>query len=231
MSEIESVVDKSTLYRKMSAVMGRLKRLPKNGYNAFHKYNYVLDADVMEAVREAMSAEGLCFFVDMGEIKVDGNKTTIRFRVEFACSETGATHMVDWIGEALDKQDKGINKAATAAIKYCLLKTFLISTGDTDDTDAESETRTTTKAKSDNGNGQESKGEHWIKDNKRRAAFWAWAGGRGLDEIAVHKALNVETVFDFTGTAGDAKTLIVAWLEVGRELAAEDEAKSKEMPE
>jgi|GEM_PF-4547377 len=49
-----------------------------------------------------------------------------------ACGDTGATITTRWTGEAADSQDKGINKAATAALKYWLLKTFLISTGDED---------------------------------------------------------------------------------------------------
>lgn len=84
-----------------------------------------------------------------------------------------------------------------------------------------------TETTTTNGNGPNEPEPHWIEDEKRRVAFWAWAGGKGLDSEAVHNALNVEHVEEFTGTAGQAKTLVVEWIKAGQELAAKD-AKARE---
>jgi len=136
---------------------------------------------------------------------------------------------VTWLGEAMDGQDKGINKALTGAVKYGLLKTLLASTGE-DDPDGEQP--------DDKGNGQKSRPAakpqqkaksaqplpgpadesndkptlHWIDDPKVRPRFWKWARDeRGLNDEQVHQALNVKSVKDFPGTMDQAKTLIEAW--------------------
>lgn len=131
----EVTTNRSTLYAKMSCVMGNLERLPKNGFNQHFKYSFVTDADVVDAVRTAMSAEGLALFVSMDSVQQEGKRTTANFTITFADGESGATMSVHWTGEANDTQDKGIAKAATSAVKYALLKAFLISTGDDPDSD------------------------------------------------------------------------------------------------
>jgi len=98
-------------------------------------YNFVTGADVLDAVRAAMSAEGLCLFISMGEVKKEIKRTVIDFQFTFADGASGQSMSVNWVGEAIDTQDKGIAKAATSALKYCLLKTFLIATGDESDSD------------------------------------------------------------------------------------------------
>ena len=125
------------LYAKMSRVMGQLKRLPKNGFNTHFKYAFVTDADVLDAVREAMTAEGMALFVSMNSVHQDNKRTTADFDLTFADGESGQSMSIHWVGEAIDTQDKGIAKAATSALKYCLLKTFLIATGDDPDSDGD----------------------------------------------------------------------------------------------
>jgi len=125
------------LFKKMSNIMGKLERIPKNGFNKHFQYAFVEDSDVLDAVRKAMSEAGLCLFVSMVELKQEGKKTVGHFRFTFADGETGETMTVPWSGEAIDTQDKGIAKTATSAVKYFLLKTFLISTGDEPDSDSD----------------------------------------------------------------------------------------------
>ena len=127
----------SGLYAKMAAVMGRLERIPKRGFNQHFKYEFVTDSDVLDAVRIAMAAEGVCLFVSMTGVQQQDKRTIINFQFTFADGESGQSMPVAWVGEAIDTQDKGIAKAATSALKYCLLKTFLISTGDEPDTDSD----------------------------------------------------------------------------------------------
>jgi len=131
----EVTTNQSTLFAKMARVMGKLEWLPKNGFNKHFKYAFVTDADVVDAVRTAMSAEGLALFVSMDSVQQEGKHTIASFTITFADGESGATKSIHWVGEANDTQDKGLAKAATSAIKYALLKTFLISTGDDPDSD------------------------------------------------------------------------------------------------
>jgi len=49
---------------------------------------------------------------------------------------------------------------------------------------------------------------HWSEDDKVRAGFWAWCGKQGLDNVQVHTALDVTHLVEYTGTIGNAKTVL-----------------------
>jgi hypothetical protein len=53
---------------------------------------------------------------------------------------------------------------------------------------------------------------HWIKDDKKRAAFWARAAELGLTNVEVHKALGVEHIENFTGDIKAAGEKIYAYI-------------------
>jgi hypothetical protein len=156
------------LYAKLARVMGKMERIEKRGWNDFHNYEYVEDADVLDAVRQALADEKIAFFASMVDVQQeaiqdDKGKTTIKtrpvFHYTFACGETGATYTCRWVGEANDKQDKGTSKAATLSLKYFLLKDFLMSTGDpTDDPDSDGGTpapaKRASKPRASGGNGK-----------------------------------------------------------------------------
>ena len=142
MSEAEN---RAKLHGKLSKVMGRLSKLPKDGTNQHFGYKYVTDAAVADAVRGALAAEGVSFLASIKEVTQElvknekdklKSRTVVLFEFTFGCSETGAEYTCTWAGEAEDGQDKGIAKAATAAEKYFFLKTFVLSTGDVADPDA-----------------------------------------------------------------------------------------------
>ena len=228
--------DLASLYKKMATVMASLQRIPKRGYNAFHKYEYVTDSDVMDAVRSGMGTAGVGFFSNLVDMEQEGSRSLVTVEATFADGDTGATMTVTWVGEALDKGDKGINKALTGAVKYGLLKTFLVSTGEDDpDSDGDPKAKTAAKAKSNGGDKPKAAmleamadaiAPHWIADDKVRVRFWAWATGDqenslGLTNDQVHEALNVEHVADFPGTMGQAKELIEAWVKAATELVIE----------
>lgn len=124
------------LARKMVGVMRAMQRIPKSGFNEHFKYAYATSEDVNDAVRSAMAGAGIAFYVDMVSVVQEGKKTVVKFEFTFSDTETGEQKVCLWQGEALDTQDKGISKATTSAVKYFLLKTFLISTGDEPDPDA-----------------------------------------------------------------------------------------------
>lgn len=138
---VPTAESKATLFRKLANVMGKIGRIPKAGENTFHHYTYATASDVADAIRKAMAEENIAFLVDMVEIRQEplqkGIRTHAKFEFTFACGETGATVTRHWTAEADDTGDKGINKVATAAEKYFLMKTFIVSTEDEPDTDGE----------------------------------------------------------------------------------------------
>uniref|UniRef100_A0A6H1ZYJ8 Putative Erf family protein n=1 Tax=viral metagenome TaxID=1070528 RepID=A0A6H1ZYJ8_9ZZZZ len=207
-----------SLYAKMVRVMGRMERLPRRGYNAYFNYDFVTDADVLDAVRCAMAEEGLALFSTMVDVRQSEGKTVVWFEFTFVDDESGETRSVSWVGESLDKQDKGVAKAATAALKSVLLKTFLISTGDEVELDVE-------RLEEKKPVPKEGKAKHWIASEGVRKKFWAWTSqDLGLSDDEVHEALGVESVYEWPGTKREAMEKILAW--VAGQIAAQGEARS-----
>jgi len=56
--------------------------------------------------------------------------TTVKLEVRFVDADSGEQYTSYFYGDGYDKTDKGLYKAITGALKYALLKTFLVATGD-----------------------------------------------------------------------------------------------------
>lgn len=132
-------VDKSQLFKSISEVMAVVDRIPKNGFNDFHKYHFATEADVSDALRKELASRDVAVFVSnrivgVKEWLTPRGKPTLLTNVEcevtFACGKSGATFSVTATGTGDDPSDKGTYKAITGAVKYALLKTFLVPTGD-----------------------------------------------------------------------------------------------------
>jgi len=127
------------LFTKLAKIMGEVSRIPKNGKNTHFNYTFATESDISDAIRTLLSQNNIACFASMvsHDQKAVGNtlKTVCTFEFTLACGDTGATHSCLWTGEANDGQDKGYNKAATAAMKYWLLKTFMIPVGEDPDAD------------------------------------------------------------------------------------------------
>ena len=133
----------SLAYRK-ARVMAGVKRVGKTGYNKHHGYPFATDGDVSDCVRALLAEHGIGFSIDLEEIvswEQHGkqNRMVIRWTMRFENADNPSeVSEHQWFSESLDSQDKGIAKAATAAVKYFLLKTFLVSTGEeVNDTDSQ----------------------------------------------------------------------------------------------
>lgn len=144
-----TIENKAKLFGKMAQVMGKIRMLEKTGRNQFDRYDYVTSDVIAARVGQAMAEVGLAFFPSMIEVKTEdyatkngGNnfRTVVHMQITIACGETGATWTSDWFGEAIDRSDKSISKAAVSAVKYALLKTFLLAGGDEEDADSQSPT-------------------------------------------------------------------------------------------
>src|SRR3990167_7401520 len=48
-----------TLIKKLAAIMALVHKIPKRGRNDFHGYDYVTEADIVEAVRNELAARNL----------------------------------------------------------------------------------------------------------------------------------------------------------------------------
>lgn len=123
-------MNQSSIYKKIGKVMQKIERIPKNGFNEYHKYHYVTEADLMDKIRPLLAETGLAFYSSVLEQQKDKELTKVKMEFVLADADTGECIKSIYWGEAHDKGDKGLYKAYTGATKYFLMKTFLIATGD-----------------------------------------------------------------------------------------------------
>lgn len=135
-----------SLHRKLAAVAAEVGRIEKRGYNSFHKYHYALEADIVEAVRTQLAAGCVTLLPSLESVVREGDLTTVVVVFTFTDGDSGEMASIRWAGCGSDKGDKGIYKAFTGALKYALMKTFLIATGDDPEGDTATDKRTAPKA-------------------------------------------------------------------------------------
>lgn len=135
------------LVKKLAKIVGAMKNVQKKGFNSFHKYAYVQEADLTEAVRDLLADTGVFIFASVAEMKKEGTLTTVMMEFTFADGDTGASFTVRVPGCGDDKADKGVYKALTGAVKYFLMKNFLISTNDDPEADIETDKRAASPTK------------------------------------------------------------------------------------
>jgi hypothetical protein len=139
--------EKAELYKKISAVMGELQRIPKNGKNKEQNYAYATAEDIKNETRKAMAKYNLSLLVELPDYEIieitsrsgtTGTKLRGNIHYTLCCGDTGEIVTMIMPNEAIDWQDKSFSKLYTVGLKYFLINTFQISTGDEDDTDGAS---------------------------------------------------------------------------------------------
>jgi len=137
------------LVGKLSQVLGTLDRIPKSGFNREHNYHFVRESDCADALRRELAKVGVFIFTNIDSYSREPAYTTstgkqmFLFRVwatyVFMDGESGEKWEVRFPGEALDFSDKGLYKAETGAMKYMLMKNFLLSSDADPETDSHGE--------------------------------------------------------------------------------------------
>ena len=140
MTKDGETVRSNTLIKKLSKVMAEIERIPKNGTNEFHKYKYVTESDMVDALRGKLAEAGIMIIpsvekttTHLGAIQTrNGAQSLIDIEMTFTIydSESDQQIVAKWSGQGSDSGDKGVYKAMTGAVKYFLMKMFLVSTGD-----------------------------------------------------------------------------------------------------
>lgn len=139
---LEATLDPEiSLYAKLAQVTAEVGYVQKRGYNDFHKYAYVTEADLVDAVREKLAARNVILIPSAPSVTREGNLTTVTMSFTFCDGDSNQTLTVEWAGTGEDKGDKGLYKAYTGAVKYFLMKTFLIPTGDDPEADTVTDKR------------------------------------------------------------------------------------------
>lgn len=128
------------LAAKLVDILKELGSVPKKGFNKNQNYHYMREVDVLEALKEQLVQKKIILLTSSKHVetkekaKTDKNDnkvvefvTTVSTTHTFIDSETGESYSIDSVGQGYDSLDKGASKAITAATKYALMKTFMIS--------------------------------------------------------------------------------------------------------
>jgi ERF superfamily len=134
-----------SLRQKLAVVRRRIAYVQKRGHNERKSYNYVTAADIAGAVGDILAELGVVVVPRLESISHEPARTS-RSEVEhlarvvmaytFMDVDTAEEITVKVAGEGLDAGDKAPYKAMTGALKYALLQSFLLATGDDPENDS-----------------------------------------------------------------------------------------------
>jgi len=163
------------------------------------RYNYLSEEKVTAEVHAAMVKHGLaCVPVNMEIIENREDETAagkamhdtrIRATYRLIDPSDGDTLEVMGLGEGSDMGDKCLNKCMTAALKYAMRQTFMISTGDDPDHQAAHEAVASHSAvatprpaaQQPRGGAQTGGGEYTTRDIMARLKELEWLEDDGKD--------------------------------------------------
>jgi ERF superfamily len=136
-----------TLRRKLGEVRRRIGYIQKRGYNERENYNYVAAADIAGTIGDILAELGVVVIPRLESISYEPHAPGRLERVArvimsyaFTDEDSGDEITAKVAGEGLDIGDKASYKAMTGALKYALLQSFLLATGD-DPEDERAESR------------------------------------------------------------------------------------------
>ena len=131
---------------KLSKIQKEIEVMPKEGFNDFNKYPYLMEAQVTTKIKELMDKNNVFFHPQSMEVmdtkeyvgSKGDNQFLVTVKVSYAFYDVESGEKLEGIGfgQGADKGDKGIYKAITGAIKYIYMKTFNIPTGNDTEKDS-----------------------------------------------------------------------------------------------
>jgi len=191
------------LRQKLAEVRRRIGYIQKRGHNERFNYSYVTAADIAGAVGDILSELGVVVIPRLEDISYEsavGRGEAIRMaRVvmayTFADVDSGEEIVAKVAGQGLDPGDKAPYKAMTGALKYALLQSFLLATGD-DPEDERVDARFTTPSSDRPINAEEVRElEKLIDDTgtdlERVLAYYKVASLGEMTESAYRRAVEV----------------------------------------
>lgn len=128
-----------SVHAKLLEAQKKVAAVAKTGHNQHFNYNFFEEREVLKVAREALTDAGLAFIYSVEDVR-DREVTTSSGREELLTdahmlctifdAESGDEVSGRAVGRGQDGQDKGVNKAIVAGLKYWLLKTLMIPTDD-----------------------------------------------------------------------------------------------------
>lgn len=119
------------VYQRINAVMKEVKYVQKENKKVNGQYTFVSHDAVTAVLHGPLAENGIVMLNSIVELTQDGNRTAVKMQIDFVNMDepTDKVTIYHW-GYGIDPTDKGIGKAVSYAVKYALLKTFCLETGD-----------------------------------------------------------------------------------------------------
>jgi hypothetical protein len=127
------------LRQKLAEVRRRIGYVQKRGFNERNNYSYVTAADLAGSVGDVLAELGVVIIPYLESIVYEparnigpeaARAAQVVMAYTFIDVETGEEITAKVAGQGLDAGDKAPYKAMTGALKYALLQSFLLATGD-----------------------------------------------------------------------------------------------------
>ena len=124
------------LREKFAEVRRRLGYVQKRGHNERHNYSYVTAADLAGSVGDILAELGVVVIPQLQSISTETPRSSsdriarVVMNYRFVDARSGEELTVRVPGEGANPGDKAPYKAMTGALKYALLQSFLLATGD-----------------------------------------------------------------------------------------------------
>lgn len=123
------------LHQRLAEAMAKVTYIQKEKKQGM-RYSIVSHDSVTAKARPALLEAGVIYYPIRCDTSQTGNRTEARMVIRFAnIDEPSDSIDVESFGYGIDDQDKGPGKAMSYAVKYALLKTLGLETGDDPDLD------------------------------------------------------------------------------------------------
>jgi ERF superfamily protein len=133
------------LAAKLAYITGEVAYIEKRGINPHFKYRFVREADLKARISPLMAVLGVALVAEVVShervARAKSDMTVLTVRWHFHDGVTGEEFVGTSVGYGDDSGDKGANKAMTAALKFFLMTTFLVASGDDSEADVETDKR------------------------------------------------------------------------------------------
>jgi hypothetical protein len=129
-------MEKLNIFQRINHVMQDVSYIQRGEKRVANQYRYVSHDQVSSVFHEALTKHGIVMLPNVTSFKQDGNRTEVTIDISFVnIDEPTDLVKVTYFGYGIDTGDKGPGKAISYAVKYALLKTFCLETGDDPDHD------------------------------------------------------------------------------------------------
>lgn len=137
-------MDRAKFYKKLLAAQKLVEAVKKSGRNETQKYDYARAADIAREGSRCLTEAGLAFSSTTASMETEertvkdknsGQEKAVfyaiaKMKYTLTDTETGYSQSAVYEGEGMDYGDKARPKAYTNSLKYFLIQTLLIPTGD-----------------------------------------------------------------------------------------------------